>query len=72
LQAECENLREQSARQSAVIASLKKRQNEFEERERSLNVSSGRVEADLQTAHRDKRYLEEKVKELEKKIRFVS
>jgi chromosome segregation ATPase len=69
VQAECENLREQSARQSAVICSLKKRQNELEERERGLNVTSGRVEADLQTSLRDRRYLEEKVKEMEKRIR---
>jgi len=72
LQTECENLREQSARQSAIIASLKKRHNELEERERCLNVTSGRVEVDLQTAHRDKRYLEEKIKELEKRIRLIS
>jgi chromosome segregation ATPase len=72
VQAECEILREQSARQSAVICSLKKRQNELEERERGLNVSSGRVEADLQTSLRDRRYLEEKVKELEKKTRSVN
>ncbi|CAB3378946.1 Hypothetical predicted protein [Cloeon dipterum] len=71
LQTECENLREQSARQSAVIASLKKRQTELEDRERCLNVSSGRIEADLQTVQRDKRYLEENIKELEKRVRCL-
>ncbi|GLH16416.1 Uncharacterized protein GBIM_20689, partial [Gryllus bimaculatus] len=42
---------------------------DLEERERFLGVTHGRTEATLQTLQRDNRYQEEKVKELEKKIR---
>ncbi|XP_060530840.1 coiled-coil domain-containing protein 170 isoform X2 [Cylas formicarius] len=69
LQVEADQLREQVARQSAVISSLKKRVHELEERERNLFAAQGRNELALQTAQRDVRYNEEKVKELESKAR---
>ncbi|XP_023011996.2 coiled-coil domain-containing protein 170 isoform X2 [Leptinotarsa decemlineata] len=69
LQVEADQLREQSARQNAIISSLKKRVHELEERERNLIAAQGRHEIALQTAHRDVRYNEEKVKELESKVR---
>uniref|UniRef100_V5FY46 Coiled-coil domain-containing protein n=1 Tax=Anoplophora glabripennis TaxID=217634 RepID=V5FY46_ANOGL len=69
LQVEADQLREQAARQNAIIGSLKKRVHELEERERNLIAAQGRHEIALQTAHRDVRYNEEKVKELESKVR---
>ncbi|KAF4520603.1 hypothetical protein B566_EDAN006014 [Ephemera danica] len=71
LQSECEALREQSARQGAVVASLKRRQHELEERERALAVGQGRAEADAQALQREKRALEERTRELEKKVRCL-
>ncbi|KAJ8922565.1 hypothetical protein NQ315_007595 [Exocentrus adspersus] len=69
LQVEADQLREQSARQNAIISSLRKRVHELEERERNLIAAQGRHEIALQTAHRDVRYAEDKVKELESKLR---
>ncbi|XP_065158638.1 coiled-coil domain-containing protein 170 isoform X2 [Atheta coriaria] len=69
LQAEADNLREQAARQHAVIASFKQRITELEERERSNYATQGRNEIAMQSLHRDARYAEERVKELEKKLR---
>ncbi|KAJ8985384.1 hypothetical protein NQ317_007541 [Molorchus minor] len=69
LQVETDQLREQAARQNAIISSLNKRVHELEERERNLIAAQGRHEIALQTAHRDIRYNEEKAKELEIKAR---
>ncbi|CAH1965693.1 unnamed protein product [Acanthoscelides obtectus] len=69
LQAEAEQLREQSARQGAIVASLKKRVHELEERERAWHAERGRQEMQMQTAIREVRYNEEKVKELEARVR---
>lgn len=57
LQVEADQLREQTARQNAIISSLKKRVHELEERERNLIAAQGRHEIALQTAHRDIRYV---------------
>lgn len=56
LQVEADQLREQTARQTAIISSLKKRVHELEERERNLLATQGRHEIALQTAIRDMRY----------------
>nr|CAH7715455.1 unnamed protein product [Callosobruchus chinensis] len=69
LHAEAEQLREQSARQGAILASLKKRVHELEERERGWLAERGRQEMQMQTALREVRYNEEKVKELEARVR---
>ncbi|VEN42414.1 unnamed protein product [Callosobruchus maculatus] len=69
LHAEAEQLREQSARQGAIVASLKKRVHELEERERGWLAERGRQEMQMQTALREVRYNEEKVKELEARVR---
>ncbi|XP_068907810.1 coiled-coil domain-containing protein 170 isoform X2 [Tenebrio molitor] len=71
LQVEADQLREQAARQNAIIASLKKRIHELEERERNLFASQGRSEIAIQTLQRDNRYHEDKAKELEKKVRSL-
>lgn len=71
LQVEIEHLREQAARQNAVIASLKKKVQELEDKERSLYSVQGRNEIALQTLHRDSKYHEDKAKDLEKKLRAL-
>ncbi|KYB27926.1 coiled-coil domain-containing protein 170 isoform X1 [Tribolium castaneum] len=71
LQVEADQLREQAARQNAIIASLKKRVHELEERERNLFAAQGRNEIAIQTLQRDNRYHEDKTKELEKKVRAL-
>lgn len=71
LQVEADQLREQSARQAAIIGSLKKRVHDLEERERTLHATMGRNEIVMQTLQRDNKYQEDKVKELEKKIRSI-
>ncbi|XP_066146448.1 coiled-coil domain-containing protein 170 isoform X1 [Euwallacea fornicatus] len=71
LQVEADQLREQAARQNAIICSLNKRVHELEERERTLFAAQGRNEIALQTAQRDIRYNEEKAKELESKVRHL-
>lgn len=55
LQVETDNLREQSARQSAIIDSLKKRLKDHEDRERDLFAAQGRNDMALQTLQRDSR-----------------
>ncbi|XP_031772099.1 coiled-coil domain-containing protein 170 isoform X1 [Apis florea] len=69
LQLEADQLREQAARQNAIVSSLKKRVQESEERERSLYAAQGRSEITLQGLQRDLKYHEEKVRECEKRIR---
>nr|CAD7571336.1 unnamed protein product [Timema californicum] len=71
LQVETEQLKEQSARQNAIIASLRKRIQELEDKERTLSSSQGRAEMALQTLQRENHYQEEKVKTLEKKVRTL-
>lgn len=71
LQVEADQLREQTARQNAVISSLKKRIHDLEERERNLYSTQGRNEIAIQSLQRDNKYLEDKVKEMEKKIRSL-
>lgn len=61
LQVETDQLREQAARQNAIISSLKKRIHELEERERNLYAAQGRNEIALQSLQRDARYLEQLV-----------
>lgn len=53
LQVESDNLREQSARQSAIIDSLKKRLKDQEDRERDLYAAQGRSDMVLQALQRD-------------------
>lgn len=55
LQVETDQLREQAARQNAIISSLKKRVYELEERERNLIAAQSRHEIAFQTAQRDVR-----------------
>ncbi|XP_045480257.1 coiled-coil domain-containing protein 170 [Harmonia axyridis] len=69
LQVEAEQLREQSARQNAIISSLKKRIHDLEDRERNLYSAQSRSEIAYQTALRDNKYHEEKIKDLEQKLR---
>lgn len=69
LQVESDQLREQSARQSAVIDSLKKRIKEMEDRERELYAKQGHTDIAMQTMHRDVRYHEDRAKDLEVKLR---
>ncbi|XP_049789264.1 coiled-coil domain-containing protein 170 [Schistocerca nitens] len=71
LQSEAEQLREQNARQTSIITSLRKRVQELEDRERSLIATQGRTDASLQALQRENRYSEDKVKELEKKVRML-
>lgn len=59
LQVEADQLREQAARQNAIISSLKKRVHELEERERNYVAAQGRNEIALQTAQRDVRQVNE-------------
>lgn len=53
LQVETDQLREQSARQNAIISSLKKRVHELEEREREMYASKGRNEIAMTSLQRD-------------------
>ncbi|XP_056648311.1 coiled-coil domain-containing protein 170 [Diorhabda sublineata] len=69
LKIEADQLREHSARQNATILSLKKHAQEMEERERNLLATQARHEHTIQNAHKDLRYSEEKIKDLENKIR---
>lgn len=70
-QVEIDHLREQNARQNAVISSLKKKIQDLEEVHRNLQSSHGRSEITVQTLQRDNRYCEEKIKDLEKKLRSL-
>ncbi|XP_076655762.1 coiled-coil domain-containing protein 170 isoform X2 [Halictus rubicundus] len=69
MQVEVDQLREQAARQTAVVASLKKRIQELEERERNLYAAQGRNEITTQGLQRDLKYREEKIRDYEKKVR---
>lgn len=71
LQVEADQLREQTARQNSVIASLKKRVNDLEEKERGMHAVQGRSEIAIQTLQRDNKYQEDKLKEFEKKTRHL-
>ncbi|KAG8232946.1 hypothetical protein J437_LFUL013374 [Ladona fulva] len=68
LQAECEKLREQAARQNAIIASLKKRIHDLEEKEQSLSSSVDRSDVLNQNLQRDNRYQTDRIKDLEQKV----
>lgn len=70
-QVEIDHLREQNARQNAIISSLKKKIHDLEEMQRNLHASQGRSDLTMQTLQRDNRYYEEKVKDLEKKLRSL-
>lgn len=63
---ECEALRAQTARQSALIGSLQSRIQAIETRERNLQTRS---ETSIQTLQREKRSAEDKIKELLSRIR---
>lgn len=71
LQNEVDQLREYNARQHAVIASLKKRIHDLEEKERDFHAIQGKNDITIQTLQRDNKYQDEKIRELEKKIRAV-
>lgn len=71
LQMESDQLREQTARQNAVICSLKKRNHELEEHERELFATQGRNDIALQSFQRDNKYQEDKIKEMEKKLHCI-
>ncbi|CAG4975451.1 unnamed protein product [Parnassius apollo] len=70
-QVEIDHLREQNARQNAIISSLKNKIQDLEETQRNLQASQSRSDLSLQTLQRDNRYAEEKIKDLEKKIRCL-
>ncbi|XP_045532952.1 coiled-coil domain-containing protein 170 [Pieris brassicae] len=70
-QVEIDHLREQNARQNAIISSLKKKIQDLEEFNRNLQTSQGRSDLTVQTLQRDNRYCEEKMKDLEKKLRSL-
>lgn len=70
-QVEIDHIREQNARQNAIISSLRKKIHDLEEMQRNLHASQGRSELTVQTLQRDNRYYEEKVKDLEKKLRSL-
>lgn len=70
-QVEIDHLREQNARQSAVISSLRKKIQDLEDVQRNLQASQGRSDITVQTLQRDNRYYEEKTKDLEKKLRSL-
>ncbi|KOB67205.1 Uncharacterized protein OBRU01_20017 [Operophtera brumata] len=70
-QVEIDHLREHNARQNAVISSLRKKIQDLEEIQRNLQTCQGRSEITIQTLQRDHRYSEEKIKDLEKKLRSL-
>ncbi|RVE42097.1 hypothetical protein evm_013242 [Chilo suppressalis] len=70
-QVEIDHLREQNARQNAIISSLKKKIQDLEEINRNIQASHGRSDLTVQTLQRDNRYCEEKIKDLEKKLRSL-
>ncbi|CAH0714405.1 unnamed protein product, partial [Brenthis ino] len=70
-QVEIDHLREQNARQNAIISSLKKKIQDLEEVHRNSQASQSRSELTIQTLQRDNRYCEEKIKDLEKKLRSL-
>ncbi|XP_063361907.1 coiled-coil domain-containing protein 170 isoform X1 [Cydia amplana] len=68
-QVEIDHLREQNARQNAVISSLRKKIQDLEEIQRNLQAAQGRSDMTVQTLQRDNRYYDDKIKDLEKKLR---
>nr|XP_037870454.1 coiled-coil domain-containing protein 170 isoform X2 [Bombyx mori] len=70
-QVEIDHLREQNARQNAIISSLRKKIQDLEETHRNLQTVQGRSDLTVQTLQRDNRYCEEKIKDLEKKLRSL-
>ncbi|XP_049868012.1 coiled-coil domain-containing protein 170 isoform X2 [Pectinophora gossypiella] len=70
-QVEIDHLREQNARQNAIISSLRKKIQDLEDIQRNLQSSQGRTELTVQTLQRDNRYCEEKIKDYEKKLRAL-
>ncbi|XP_047990808.1 coiled-coil domain-containing protein 170 [Leguminivora glycinivorella] len=70
-QVEIDHLREQNARQNAVISSLRKKIQDLEEIQRNLQAAQGRSDMTVQTLQRDNRYYDDKIKDLEKKLRTL-
>lgn len=70
-QVEIDHLREQNARQNAIISSLRKKIQDLEEIQRNLQAAHGRSDMTVQTLQRDNRYNEDKIKDLEKKLRSL-
>ncbi|KAL0880895.1 hypothetical protein ABMA27_002070 [Loxostege sticticalis] len=70
-QVEIDHLREQNARQNAIISSLKKKIQDLEEIHRNLQATQGRCDLTVQTLQRDNRYYEDKIKDMEKKLRSL-
>lgn len=68
LQLETDQLREQAARQQSIVASLKQRVHEQEERERELVAAQSRSDIQLHALQRDGRYQTDRANEMEKKI----
>ncbi|XP_054261077.1 coiled-coil domain-containing protein 170-like isoform X2 [Macrosteles quadrilineatus] len=68
LSAETEQLKEQAARQNAIIASLRRRIQELEEKERTLTLTCGRTENALTTLTRESRHHEDRARDLERQV----
>lgn len=64
--AECETLRTQTARQSALISSLQAKINAIENRER---ITVSRSENMIQTLQREKKVMDERIKDLVARVR---
>lgn len=70
-QVEIDHLREQNARQNAIISSLKKKIQDLDDAQRNLQQLQSRSDIAVHTLERDNRYYEEKIKDLEKKLRSL-
>lgn len=70
-QVEIDHLREQNARQNAIISSFKKKTQDLEESQRNLQALQSRSDVTVHTLERDNRYYEEKLKDFEKKYRSL-
>ncbi|XP_014283811.1 coiled-coil domain-containing protein 170 isoform X2 [Halyomorpha halys] len=68
LEGETEQIKEQAARQNVVIASLRKRIQELEEKERLMTAGQARTDMTMSTLQRENRYHEEKAADLERKV----
>lgn len=64
--AECETLRTQTARQSALISSLQSKVHAIENRERS---AQNRSENAIQTLQREKKVMDDRIKDLVSRVR---
>lgn len=64
--AECESLRTQTARQSALIGSLQAKVQAIEHRERSTQA---RNESTIQTLQREKKVMDDRIKDLVARVR---